>query len=404
MFLPHPRLVPARRRPLPLVLAALVLLAGCGAGSDSAGSSSDGLPDEIVIGAAIGKTGYMAGYDTVSIRAVEQLIKETNARGGIDGHPVRMSQADTRSDPQQAVIATQKVIEDGADVLLFTGEALTAAAGSPLAEEHNMLNFTLSENAPGFGPPTTGRLSFSANPSLLSEAAAGASFLHDRGVRRPFLLRDTSLVYGKAHCSAFQQAWEHLGGTIAASADFKNEDASIAGQVSELKRSDADALVACSYPPGGAAAVKQVRAAGIDFPVLGPSAFDGTFWLEGIPNTDRIYVTSNGSPSDPPNPATGKLLKRFQRAGIETDVSTNLLAAYAAGQLILAAIEETGGVDGDALADALEGAPHRTIFGEVSYSEDDHYPSRVWPVYTFADGRQRLVTQVEPEFVPEYGG
>ena len=160
--------MPSSAKPLCVFLAfALAVLAGCGSSDESTGSPSAGLPKEIVIGAAIAKTGYLEPWDS-TFAAVEQLVKETNARGGIDGHRVRVIQADTRSDPQQAVLAVQKVIEEGADVLFFSGEALTAAAGSPLAEEHDKLNFAIV-NEPGFGPPTTGHLSFSSNPSLLSE-------------------------------------------------------------------------------------------------------------------------------------------------------------------------------------------------------------------------------------------
>jgi branched-chain amino acid transport system substrate-binding protein len=380
---------------------ALVILAGCGSSSNATESPSVGLPEEIVIGAAIAKTGYLEPWDS-TFAAVEQLVKETNARGGIDGHKVRVIHADTRSDPQQAVLAVQKVIEDGADVLFFSGEALTAAAGSPLAEEHDKLNFAIV-NEPGFGPPTTGRLSFSSNPSLLSEASADASFLHGKGVRHPFLFRDTAIIYGKAGCSAFQESWEHLGGTIAGSVDFENGDESVASQVSELRSSNADAVFMCSYPPGGAAAIKQIRAAHIEVPILGPSAFDGTFWVKGIPNLKNIYASMNGSAYDPPNEETAKLFESLKRAGVETDVSSSLLATYAAGQLMLHAIEETGSVDGNTLADALEAKPHMTVVGRVEYTKDDHYTARTWPIYVYSSGEPKLVAKVKPQFIPEYG-
>ncbi len=160
----------------------------------------------------------------------------------------------------------------------------------------------------------------------------------------------------------------------------------------------------CSYPPGGAAAIKQIRAAGIDVPILGPSAFDGTFWLKGIPNTKDIYVTSNGSAYDPPNKATAKLFESLKRAGVDTDVSSSLLATYAAGQLMLDVIKETGSVDGNVLADALEAKAHKTIIGNFKYTEDDHHPTRTWPIYVYSSGKPRLVTEVKPRFIPEYGG
>lgn len=385
-----------------LALALLALLPGCGSTADSAGPPSTGLPKEIVLGAALAKTGYMAPYDS-TFAAVEQLIKETNARGGIDGHKIRVIHADTRSDPQQSVISVQKLIEDGADVLFFSGEALNAAAPAPLAEEHNELNMS-NANEPGFGPPTTGRLSFSSYPSLLSEAGAAVSFMRDRGIEHPFLFRDTAIIYGRAYCSGVQQAWEHFGGTIAGSADFENSDESVTGQVSELRGSNADAVVMCSYPPGGASAIKQIRAAGIDVPIVGPGGFDGTFWLKGISNLKDIFATSNGSAYDPPDEKTAKLFEKLKRAGVNTDVSSALLGAYAGGQLVLDAIRETGSVSGDKLADALEAKPHNTVVGKLTYTRGDHHPIRTWPIYGYATGQPKLAAKVKPRFIPEYGG
>jgi branched-chain amino acid transport system substrate-binding protein len=386
-----------------LLVIALASFAGCGNSEDSTQSSSAGLPDEIIIGAAIAKTGIYSPYDA-SIAAAELLIDETNADGGIDGHKLSLVQADTRSDPQHGVVAAQQVVEQGADIMLLTCETLSAAAQATVAQEHGKLNFSVCGNEPGFGPPTTGRLSFSANPSLMSETSAGASFLRRKGVKRPFLLRDTTVIYSKADCDGFQQTWEHLGGEIAGSADFKNEDPSVASQISELKASDADAVAMCSYPPGGAAAIKQIRAAGIDVPILGPSGFDGTFWLKGLPDTENLYITSNGSVYDPPDAASARLLNKLTRRGVDTDISTNLLATYAAAQLIRDAIEETGSIDGNVLADTLEARSHETIVGRVAYTEDDHYPTRTWPVYVISDGEHKLLTEVTPRFIPEYGG
>jgi branched-chain amino acid transport system substrate-binding protein len=384
------------------ILALLLLLSGCGA-SDTETTPTGELPDEIIIGAAIGKTGYLAPYDA-NIAAIEQLVEETNAHGGIDGHPIRVVQADNRSEPQQSPIAARKVIEQGADVLLLSSEVVTAGAAAPIAEEHDLLNFTMAANEPGFGPPTTGRLSFSASPSLLSEASARATFLYEKGLRHPFLLQDTSISLGESDCGAFRESWEHLGGEIAGSADFKNEDPSIAGQIGDLKASGADAIMLCSYPPGGAAAIKQIRAAGIELPIAASAAFDGTFWLKGIPDLGKFYVTINGSAYDPANQATAKLFKRLEAAGVDTDVSGVVLASYAAGQLILDVIRERHSVSGKVLADALEAKPHRTIVGTATYTKDNHYPTRVWPVYEYVDGEPRFVTEVAAKYVPEPPG
>jgi branched-chain amino acid transport system substrate-binding protein len=387
-----------------LVFCAAVVLAGCGSSSNGQDTSAAvGLPDEIAIGAAISKTGYLAPYDA-NIAAIKQLVSETNATGGIHGHKIRFVEADNHSDPQQAPRAAREVIERGADALLFSCEAPVAAAGAPVAEENDLLNFTLCASEPGYGPPYTGRLSFSANRSLISEASARATFLHEEGYEHPYLLRDTSTILGKVDCFGFEETWNHLGGEIAGSADFKNEDESIASQISELKASDVDSINICSYPPGGAAAIKQIRAAGIDVPITVDSAFDGTFWTDGVPDTTAIYTTLNGSAYEPTDKETAKLYGDLDRAGVDTDVSGAMLATYAAGQLMLQAIEETGSVDGEVLADALEEKPHETIMGRIAYSPESHLPVGPWFIYSYASGKPQLVKKVSPKFFPEYEG
>ncbi len=390
----------ALRLPFAIALTLSLALTGCGSGGDPDASES-GLPREIVIGAAIAKSGYLVPYDA-NIAAVEQLVKETNARGGIDGSKIRVVSVDNHSEPQQQPIAVQEVIEDGADVLLFSCEAPIAAAGAPIAEEHNKLNFTLCSSEPGYGPPYTGRLSFSANRSLISEAATRATFLWQRGIRHPFELRDTSILLGEIDQFGFQKTWEHFGGKLAGQVDFKNEDLSIASQLAEIKRSGADAINISSYPPGGAAAIKQIRAAGIDLPITAPSAFDGTFWLKGVPDTKNVYATLNGSAYDPADAQTAKLFERLKHAGVNTDVSGNLLASYAAGQLILDAIRETGTTDGAELAAALEAKPHSTVMGPLSYTRDDHLPSGPWYIYEYPDREPKLLKRVTPAYVPDY--
>lgn len=392
------------RRPWLALASTLVVLAGCSESGDSTGSApATGLPETITIGAAIAKSGWLAPYDA-SIAAIEQLVDETNAKGGIAGSELKVIQVDNRSDPQRAPIAAQEAIEEGADVLLLSAEAFTAAAAAPVAEENNMLNFTLAVPEPGFGPPTTGRLSFDPYPNLLSEASAKATFLNRRGFERPFLFRDTATIYGKADCSAFQQAWERLGGSIVGSVDFKNEDESIASQVAQLKKSTADVVMMCSYPPGGAAAVKQVRDAGIDLPIMAAGAFDGTYWLKGISNTEDIYVALIGSTYDPPNPETARVFKALEENGYDTDVSSPILSAYAGGQMIVDALRETNSLDGNTLADALEAKPHKTVIGKVEYTEDDHHPGGTWSFYVFANRQPKLLEKITPTFIPQYGG
>ena len=115
-----------------------------------------------------------------------------------------------------------------------------------------------------------------------------------------------------------------------------------------------------------------------------------------------MYVTLNGSAYDPADTKTAKLFARLKRAGVNTDVSGNLLASYAAGQLILDAIREARTTDGAKLAAALEAKPHPTVMGPLSYTRDDHLPSGPWYIYEYPDRKPKLLERVDPAYVPEY--
>ena len=130
------------------------------------------------------------------------------------------------------------------------------------------------------------------------------------------------MIYSRADCYGFEQTWEHLGGRSPARSTSRTETSRLPARSASCASSDADAVVMRSYPPGGASAIKQIRAAGIEVPILGPGGFDGTFWIKGIPSTKDIYATSNGSAYDPPNAETAKLFEKLKRAGVDTDVSS----------------------------------------------------------------------------------
>ena len=80
---------------------------------------------------------------------------------------------------------------------------------------------------------------------------------------------------------------------------FKNGDANINAQISRLKdlKAQPDVLVVTSFPPGGASAVRQLRAAGLTQPILLNDAMDGSSLVghcSRIRSGGRLRVTVRG--------------------------------------------------------------------------------------------------------------
>ena len=88
-----------------------------------------------------------------------------------------------------------------------------------------------------------------------------------------------------------------MGGKIVGRDTFKNDDPSIATQITRLRALNPapDVITLCSYTPGGASAVRQIRAAGINTPIASDNAMDGGYWLSAVPDLNNFYYASLGS-------------------------------------------------------------------------------------------------------------
>jgi branched-chain amino acid transport system substrate-binding protein len=233
-----------------------------------------------------------------------------------------------------------------------------------------------------------------------------AQFVKARGWTKPYLLKDTSLEYSKTICDYFKQSWQALGGTLSGEDTFQNTDASLGSQVTRLKSAGAGAIVACSYPPGGAAAVKQIRAAGVDVPIIAPSAFDGTYWLKGIPSLSEFYNVANGSIyGDDPSPVRQAFFAKYtQKTGAAPLSSVYPIMGYAAIQTIAKALELTHGDSGGAaLAKALETLKDQPLIsGLTTYTATCHIPvGRPLEMIQIQHGKASAVEQVKPTAIPK---
>lgn len=116
-----------------LTLAMLLgLLAGCGGKGDD--DSNGGGSDQTLLLGLIGPmTGDYAHYGTSTRDGAQVAVEEINAAGGVNGWQFKLQTEDSQGDPDSAVSAFGKLMDDEMDVSLgcvLSGEAqsvITAA-------------------------------------------------------------------------------------------------------------------------------------------------------------------------------------------------------------------------------------------------------------------------------------
>ncbi|MCV2891170.1 ABC transporter substrate-binding protein [Ruegeria aquimaris] len=337
------------------------------------------MAEDITIGFAIAKSGWMEAYDTPAATAAKIRIDEINADGGLLGRQIKWVEADTKTDRQQSARAGLQVIDEGADMMIVSCDYDFGAPAALSAEAEGMVSFFLCAEDVKAGIQGVGPHSFSGSVLAAVQGATMAEWSHaKRGAKSGYVLLDTTIEYNKGICSGFDWMFPQIDGTQIVGRDtFKNDDASIASQITRIKAlpQEPDVIMLCSYIPGAASAVRQIRAAGINSLILNGSAVDGSYWLDATPDLSGFVVPVQGSIyGDDPRAEVETFNQSYEKATGARPASSYAYPGYVLLDLWAKAVERAGTLDGAAVTAELEKMQDEpTAFGPRSFTADLHH-------------------------------
>jgi branched-chain amino acid transport system substrate-binding protein len=356
--------------------AAILALAFAGASNAPPAARA---ADDIVVGLAVAQSGPVEGYDDNGVKMAQVFIDDINAKGGLLGRKLRAVFADTKSDRAEGAKAGQAVLHEGADIVIGTTDYDYGAPALLQAQKAGKISVFMGAEDVKAGVAGVGPNSFTGGIAAQLEGAALAEWGYEKkGFRNAYVLLDDSVEYTKSVCAGFDWLFPKKGGTIVGHDTFKNGDASIAAQVTRLRAAieekKVDVVMFCSYLPGGASAIRQIRAAGIDLPIFASATFDGTYWLDSVPDLTNFYVATQASVyGDEPRPEVAALIDRYKAKFKEAPVTEFAFPIYAFLELWAKAVERAGTVDTDkvvAVLNTFHDEP--TILGPRSFSPKLH--------------------------------
>jgi branched-chain amino acid transport system substrate-binding protein len=369
----------------------MTALAGLLALTVAASASAASSQKPIVIGFTGAKTGFMSIYDSQVFAGAQVAANQANAKGGVLGRKIKFITCDSKTDQAQSAACGAEVIGKGAN---FVMPSCDFDFGSPAARVAGKKGIVAIGCAGGleYGVQGVGPLLFNTYPGSADEGSIMAEWAFQKqGWKKAYVLTDQFLEYTKDVSDYFTKRFQQLGGQVVGQDTFNNSDASIAAQVSRLRTEgkDADFIVLSSLPPGGASALRQIRAAGINLPVVGAAAFDGSYWLNTVPDLSNFYYPALGSLfGDDPS----AVRKRFlgvqvpKVLGKKPTHASYPLLGYAAVQTLIKGMQQAKTTNGKAVAGALDKFKNvPLITGKTTYTSKCHIPS----------GRPYLIIQVQ---------
>jgi branched-chain amino acid transport system substrate-binding protein len=339
--------------------------------------------EPIKIGFTMALTGAVAPNGKQNLAAFEIWRDDVNARGGLLGRPVQLVYYDDQSNPANVPALYTKLLDvDKVDLVIGPYATNMVAPAMPVIIAHKKMTISIlglgvnrQFNYPRYfstvplgpeGPPAYSRgffqlaLAQSPKPQTVAIIAADAEFAR------------TSSDGARANAKA-------AGLKIVYDAKYPPNNTDFLAVMRGVQAANPDIVYAAAYPPDTVGIIRAAHEIG-----LKPRMFGGSLvGLYVTPTKMQLGRLLNGiviNESFVPAmkfAGSAELLEKYQAKA--KALGTDPLGygfvpfAYAVGQLVATAVEQTHSLDDDKLAQYLHAHTVDTVIGPLSYGADGEW-------------------------------
>jgi branched-chain amino acid transport system substrate-binding protein len=367
--------------------AAITLVAACGGGNTAAtptaGPGSLACKNgKLLIGIDKAQTGASSFFDIAGAEGLQIAIDEINAAGGIHGCQISTIAGDSQSNPAVAGQVAQDMISKGVQILVVPDDFDAGIAAAQAGEKAGLLTLSAAASSTQFGT-AVGPHFFSGGITTDILGGDAAKFAVSKGWKNAYFVENQALAYFTEQDAAYKAT----SGVTVVGTDINNSftAADFGSTISKIQAANPkpDAIYALlTFPPVGTF-VKQLRAAGINTPVLGDVTIDTRDFpaLVGTSGSQGVYCVTIaywvGAGKDPATDAgMNKFVQEFQAKFNKFPEQTNAPTAYLYFLAIAKALNQSGVIDADTAAKAINAQTDVQLPGAVLHRWNKGYA--VW--------------------------
>jgi len=340
-----------------LLIASIALIAsGCApAAAPTAAPQAPAAPaagKTLKIGVLAPLTGPIAAYGEDQKNGVNMAVEEINAAGGILGNKLTVQVEDDEKKPELAASLTQKLINDGVDVIIGGMSSSSTMAGGPIAERAKVIMISPWSTNP---KAAEGDWVFRACYSDEFQGKIEAQYLAQKmGCKRPAQLLDVGDDGSKGQGEVVAKTLKDLGVPLIATESYTTGDKDFKAQLTKIKALNPDCLNTPNYYGEDALIRVQMKQLGMDIPMIGGDGNDAPeFFTIGGEAANGFMMTTHYAPDDP-RPNVQEFRKKWEAKYGDVPRSTAALA-YDAVYLYKLAIEKAGTIEKEKVREALAG-------------------------------------------------
>jgi branched-chain amino acid transport system substrate-binding protein len=387
-------------------IASFAVVATTGAVATHARPAASAAGKPIVIGVATAQTGFLSAFDAPAVSGALIAVDDINHAGGVLGRQLKVVRADTKSNINLGAQAGLSVISRGADVMLVTLDFNYGGPAAREAQKAGIVAISIGASSPKFGVQGIGPLAYTIGSNGDVEAYAESEWAYQKkNWRTAYLLLDDTTDANRTQCNSFATRFTELGGSVLGRDTFKNSDPSVAPQITRIKglSKAPDVIVLCSFPPGGAVAVQQLRQQGIEAPIIGNDAFDGDYWYKKtIPELSNFWYNESSSIfGNDPDPKINAFWRKYTKATKGPPQVSFGGFGYSAVQAFAVAIKRARTTKGTAVAAQLNKFRNEPLLLGTTFTPKLHIDThRAGRMMEIQNGKHTVAAVVKPQKQP----
>jgi branched-chain amino acid transport system substrate-binding protein len=380
--------------------AILLALAACG-NKPSESASAGGSDDPIVVGISLPLTGDFSQPGGEARKGYGIWADQVNAAGGILGRQVKLEITDDASNQDTVVTDYTKLItQDKVDLVLGTFSTLLNFAGSAVAEKNGMLYVEPAGGGAKMFDRGFTHLFFSQQATAENNPNVFVDYIkslpeNERPQTAAYPTQDDPFT--APVIESLQKQLEALGVQTVYSTTYPADATNFQTIASAIAAAKPDLIAQGAVFEDGVGLIRSLQQLDYSpkmlFQTSAPS--NAGQYSDGIgeANTEGVFYTVSWSEkADTPQNKefVDEYAKRFDGAIPAEDAAD----AYAAAQVVQAAVEEVGSLDQDKLADYLHSNEVDTVLGPLSW-DDTGAPTSQFLLGQWQNGSPEIVAPAE---------
>ena len=268
-------------------------------------------PKAVKIGGVAPLSGPVAVYGVECKNGIDLAVEEINAAGGINGAKIVFICEDDEGDAAKSVNAYKKLVsKDKARIVIGSLTSGCTLAITQLAQAQKVLQIAPAATAPAI--TDAGNFIFRTCFIDPFQGRVGGKFAADNlGCKKAAILYDIGNDYSVGLMENFEKEFKAQGGSVVAKESYGTGDKDFNAQLTKIKAANPDVVYLPDYYGTVALIAKQLRAQGINTPIVGADGWDGLTENAGDEVLNGYY--SNHYAEDSTSPAVKKFVSAFQK-------------------------------------------------------------------------------------------